>query len=60
MGHMRFHQLGKMRPFKRDKQIQDWTDQGIWEKLQFHGAADNMLEDFDLNNIEKSFKFNEK
>ena len=58
--HMRFHQLGKMRPFKRDKQIQTWKDQGIWKKLQFHGAADNMLEDFDLNNIEKSFKFNEQ
>jgi hypothetical protein len=55
--HMRFHQLGSMRPFKRDKQIQDWKDQGIWEKLQFHGAADNMLEEFDVNNLEKSWKW---
>jgi hypothetical protein len=59
LGHMRFHQLGKMRPFKRDKQIQDWKDQGIWDKLRFHGAADNMLVEFDVNNLEKSFKFNE-
>lgn len=56
--HMRFHQLGQMRPAKRDKQIQDWTDQGIFDMLQIFGAADNMLVDFDLNNLEKSFKFN--
>jgi hypothetical protein len=56
-GHMRFHQLGNMRPAKRDRQIQEWTDMGIWEKLQFHGAADNMLEEFDLENLEKSWKF---
>lgn len=56
-GHMRFHQLGAMRPFKRDKQIQDWRNQGIWDKLAIHGAADNMLEEFDLNNIEKSWKW---
>ncbi len=58
--HMRFHQLGNMRPAKRERQIQDWTDQGIWEKLQFHGAADNMLVDFDIQDLEKSFKFNRK
>ena len=54
--HMRFHQLGNMRPFKRDKQIQDWKDAGIWDKLMFHGAADNMLVDFDVNDLGKSFK----
>ena len=58
--HMRFHQLGDMRPAKRDKQIQDWTDMGIWDKLKFHGAADNMLIDFDINDLVKSFKFNRK
>jgi hypothetical protein len=58
LGHMRFHQLGQMRPSKRDKQIQDWKDQDIWEKLQIHGAADNMLVEFDLNDLEKSWKFN--
>jgi hypothetical protein len=58
LGHMRFHQLGQMRPAKRDNQIQKWKEIGIWEKLQFHGAADNMLVDFDLSNLEKSFKFN--
>jgi len=53
---MRFHQLGDMRPAKRDKQIQDWKDAGIWDKLMFHGAADNMLVDFDVNDLGKSFK----
>jgi hypothetical protein len=56
--HMRFHQLGDMRPAKRDRQIQDWKDQGIFDMLQIFGAADNMLADFDLNNLDKSFKFN--
>jgi hypothetical protein len=56
--HMRFHQLGDMRPVKRDRQIQDWKDQGIFDMLQIFGAADNMLADFDLNNLDKSFKFN--
>jgi hypothetical protein len=56
-GHMRFHQLGQMRPFKREKQIQEWKDQGIWDGLSIHGAADNMTEEFDLNNIEKSWKW---
>ena len=59
LAHMRFHQIGQMRPFKREAQIQKWKDQGIWEKLQIHGAADNMLVDFDLNNLEQSWKFNE-
>jgi hypothetical protein len=54
--HMRFHQLGQMRPAKRDRQIQDWTDQGIFDMLQIFGAADNMLVDFDLADIQKSFK----
>lgn len=58
LGHMRFHQLGDMRPAKRDKQIQDWTDQGIFDMLNIFGAADNMLVDFDPNNLDKSFKFN--
>ena len=54
--HMRFHQIGQMRPAKRDRQIQDWTDQGIFDLLQIFGAADNMLVDFDLDDIQKSFK----
>lgn len=57
-GHMRFHQLGDMREVKREAQIAEWTDQGIFEKLQIFGAADNMIEDFDIHNLEKSFKFN--
>jgi len=59
LSHMRFHQIGEMRPFKREFNIQKWKDQGIWKKLQIHGAADNMLVDFDLNNLEQSWKFNE-
>ena len=57
-GHMRFHQLGDMRPAKREAQIAEWTDQGIFDKLQIFGAADNMLVDFDPNDLDKSFKFN--
>ena len=57
LGHMRFHQLGQMREFKREKQIQDWKGQGVWDELAIHGAADNMIEEFDLNNIEKSWKW---
>jgi hypothetical protein len=56
--HMRFHQLGQMRPAKSAAQIDTWKTMGIWEMLQIMGAADNMLEDFDLSNLEKSWKFN--
>ena len=57
-GHMRFHQLGHMRPAKHDAQVQTWKDQGVFDYLQIFGAADNMMEEFDLNNLEKSWKFN--
>jgi len=55
--HMRFHQLGNMRDSKREAHIQAWKDLGIFEKLQIFGAADNMLAEFDLENLEKSWKF---
>ena len=55
-GHMRFHQLGDMRPFKREDQIQEWTDLGIFDKLKIFGAADNMLVEFDIENLQKSWK----
>lgn len=58
--HMRFHQLGKMRPAKYDAQVQLWKDQGIFDYLQIFGAADNMLAEFDLDNLEGSWKFNRK
>lgn len=54
--HMRFHQLGEMRESKRQKQIEEWVKIGIWDKIQFMGAADNMLVEFDLDNLSKSFK----
>ena len=54
---MRFHQLGQMRPAKRESQIEKWKDLGIWDQLQVFGASDNMIEEFDLNNLEKSWKW---
>lgn len=60
LNHMRFHQLGEMRESKREAFIQRMTDQGIFQYLQIFGAADNMLVDFDINDLEKSFKFNRK
>ena len=56
-GHMRFHILGEMRQSKRERQIEEWKDLGVWDRLQIFGAADNMIEEFDLNNIEKSWKW---
>lgn len=44
--HMRFHQLSEMKPLKRDKRIQDWQDQGLYDLLTIFGRADNMLIDF--------------
>jgi hypothetical protein len=58
--HMRFHQLAGMRETKREAQISTWKQLGIWDALQIFGAADNMLEEFDLSNLEKSWKFNRK
>ena len=56
--HMRFHQLGNMRESKRNANIDKWKELEIWEDLQILGAADNMLEEFHLNDVEKSFKWN--
>jgi hypothetical protein len=47
-----------MRPSKKESYVKMWEEEGIWEKLQIFGAADNMLEEFNLNNLEKSWKFN--
>lgn len=58
--HMKFHQIGDMRKEKREKRVQEWTDAGIFDMLQMLGGADNMLVEFDLNNLDKSFKFNRK
>jgi hypothetical protein len=54
--HMRFHQLGDMRPAKRESQIEEWKKREIFDLLKVFGAADNMLEEFDLDNLEKSWK----
>ena len=53
---MRFHQLGEMRPAKRESNIKDWQDMGIWDDLQILGAADNMLVEFDIEDLQKSWK----
>lgn len=44
--HMRYHQLGDMRPAKSTAQIEIWKAMGIWELLQIFGRADDMLNDF--------------
>ena len=54
--HMRFHQLGAMRDSKREKYIQSFVEQGIMHYLEIFGAADNMLVEFDLNDLKKSRK----
>jgi hypothetical protein len=51
--HMRFHQFDKMRRSKQD----EFMSRPHWGKLEILGAADNMLEEFDLNNLEKSWKW---
>ena len=51
--HMRFHQFDKMRRVKQD----EFMSRPHWAKLEVLGAADNMLEEFDINNLEKSWKW---
>jgi hypothetical protein len=51
--HMRFHQFDKMRRSKQE----EFMSRPHWSKLEILGAADNMLEEFDLNNLEKSWKW---
>ena len=54
--HMRFHQFGDMKKSKQD----EFRTRPHWGKLIYLGAADNMLEEFDPNNLEKSWKWKEK
>jgi hypothetical protein len=51
--HMRFHQFDKMRKSKQD----EFMSRPHWKKLEFLGAADNMIVEFDINNLEKSWKW---
>lgn len=51
--HMRFHQFGQMRNVKQ----KEFMSRPHWKKLEVLGAADNMLKDFDLDNLEKSWKW---
>lgn len=54
--HMRFHQFARMKKSKQD----EFKSRPHWGKLIYLGAADNMLVDFDVNNLEKSWKWTEK
>jgi hypothetical protein len=54
--HMRFHQFAMM---KRSKQ-EEFQSRPHWCKLIYLGAADNMIEEFDINNLEKSWKWSGK
>jgi len=54
--HMRFHQFGDMKKSKQN----EFKTRPHWDKLIYLGAADNMLEEFDPNNLEKSWKWKEK
>ena len=49
--HGRIHQLPEMREAKRLKNIQEWKELEIWESLQIFGNADNMLQEFNLENV---------
>lgn len=52
--HMRFHQFGNMKESKQ----RAFREMPCWDKLVFLGAADNMLEEFDVNDVSKSWKWN--
>ena len=54
--HMRFHQFGDMKKSKQN----EFKTRPHWGKLIYLGAADNMLEEFDPNNLEKSWKWKDK
>ena len=50
--HMRFHQLDKMRKKKQE----DLINQPYWGELRLFCAADNMLSEFNLNDLELKFE----
>lgn len=52
--HMRFHQFGKMKESKQ----RAFQEMPCWNKLVYLGAADNMLEEFNIDNLQKSWKWN--
>lgn len=55
-GHMRIQQLDGMKEAKRLKTIQEWKEQEIWESLQIFTEADNMLQEFNLENVMLNLK----
>jgi hypothetical protein len=55
--HMKIHQLSEMKVSKQQKYIAEWTEQGIFEYLVMHSAADNMLVEFDCENYRNLAKF---
>ncbi len=50
-GHMRIQQLDGMKEAKRLKTIREWKEQEVWESLQIFTEADNMLQEFNLENV---------
>ena len=51
--HMRFHIFDRMKKSKQE----EFKSRAHWNKLEYLGAADNMIEEFDINNIQKSWKW---
>jgi len=55
--HMRFHQLAGMKKSKQIKYTTMWKEAGIMNDLIVLGAADNMLREFNPNDITSSIKW---
>ncbi len=55
-GHMRIQQLDGMKEAKRLKTIQEWKEQEVWESLQIFTEADNMIQEFNLENVIMNLK----
>ncbi len=58
-GHMIYNILGEMREGKRARKIEEWEGKGIWVKMQLMGAADDMLTEFNLEEIKKRINYEE-
>lgn len=56
--HMKIHDLAKFKSSTYKRYVDLWEFEGIFELLKMHSACDNMLMDFDIDNWEKSCKFN--
>lgn len=57
LNHMAIKTLGEYRPKKRDALMAKWVTLGIYHDLLVFGAADNMLVEFNCDDIYPSLKF---